>query len=71
MKRSVNEYGVEISVHECDVCGRQFTVCPPRNNGENVCLAVGCESYDVTRDVELFWDSLPIRRYPVSGEGDW
>lgn len=63
--RGTNQYGTEVSLHECPVCGRSFTVCPPRSEGDDVCLHVDCESYDVSRDAELFWGDLPIRRFPL------
>ena len=60
--RSVNQYGTEVSVHRCTVCGRRFTVCPPRPDGHDLCRHVDCESYDAALDVDMVWDSLPVRR---------
>lgn len=57
----VNEYGTPVSIHKCQACGDEYTVCPPcptENNGG--CLAPTCESYDPDRDVEgLFEGGSP------------
>ena len=47
-----NEYGTPISLHICDDCGAEFTVCPPSNEDWGGCLREGCESYDINRDVD-------------------
>ena len=53
----VNEYGTPVSVHTCTACGTRFTVCPPAGpHFGNECLAEGCSSYDISRDIGLFWD---------------
>lgn len=61
--RSLNEYGTEVSVHRCDACGGTFTVCPAvdENRFGGGCLAEGCPSYDITRDIDLFWDDPTLR----------
>jgi hypothetical protein len=70
-----NEYGTLVSVHICGeaVCGGAFTVCPatPADRfGDTFgdgCLAEGCPSYDISRDVGLFWDVDPdIVRVPIA-----
>lgn len=54
-----NAQGVLVSLHRCDTCGREFTVCPPiaesevEEKGWENCLDPSCESYDPMRDVDL------------------
>jgi hypothetical protein len=55
----LNDYHVVVSVHECEFCGSEFTVCPaqaPDVAGWEGCLGEGCESYDESRDFDLFFD---------------
>ena len=54
-----NEYGTQISVHACDVCGVSFTVCPARFPEEKreVCQVKPCASYDPACDVDLFMEN--------------
>jgi len=58
----INECGTEISIFTCESCGAEFTVCPvvPPDLLDQWagCMDEGCASYDVTRDVEIFWDAL-------------
>ena len=65
LQQTTNEYGTGVSQHRCDTCGNLFTVCPAieseqdvREKGWENCLAVGCDSYDVTRDVDLVWEGI-------------
>ena len=60
---TVNEFGTPVSVHTCDACGELFTVCPPVDIGKwgTGCLAEGCPSYDISRDIDLFWNDPTIR----------
>lgn len=48
----------------CVGCGMTWTGddCPPASPtfGDG-CLAEGCPSYDIRRDVDLFWDDPTIR----------
>ncbi len=59
---SVNQYGTFISIFKCKTCGDEFTVCPavPTDALDQwtECMSESCASYDVTRDVEIFWDAL-------------
>lgn len=57
---SKNEYGTPVSVHICDTCGTQFTVCPAILNekiGWENCLGIGCKSYDKNRDADRLFDN--------------
>lgn len=60
---TVNEFGTPVSVHTCEACGRMFTVCPPADpeTWGTGCLAEGCPSYDLRRDIDLFWDDPTIK----------
>lgn len=49
---SKNEYGTEISLHKCDVCGVEFSQCPARKQNDP-CQGIDCKSYDPNHDVEL------------------
>ena len=56
-----NEYGTLVSVHQCDICGNEFTVCPPimkDEGGWDGCQSEGCKSYDSDRDVDDIFDSM-------------
>lgn len=61
-----NEYGTLVSKHKCDTCGDVFTLCPPvspeevETKGWQNCLATHCPSYNIKRDIDLFWDMVPI-----------
>lgn len=50
------ESGTRVSLHLCDTCNREFTLCPavdPDKEGWENCLYWSCKSYDVKRDLEL------------------
>ena len=47
-----NKYGAAVSVHECNDCGDEFTVCPPAGENWGGCLSELCASYDINRDVD-------------------
>lgn len=47
-----NKYGTPVSLHKCDDCGNEFTVCPPAKENWGGCLSEICESYDINRDVD-------------------
>lgn len=61
---SVNEYGTPVSIHVCDDCENEFTVCPPSDDSWGGCLSEECESYDINRDVDalLFFGGKLRRR---------
>ena len=76
LRLTVNEYGSAVSEHRCDACGTVFTLCPgyPKLSGEEAdvkwggcCLGEGCESYDLSRDIDLIWDHVDIEREEVKG----
>lgn len=56
----VNEYGTPVSCHICESCGHPFTVCPPRTVEQwgTGCLGDECPSYDITRDVDMFFEPM-------------
>lgn len=59
-----NEYGQPVTVMVCEACGSLFTVTGDKSLeqwGGAVCLAEECDSYDVTRDVDLMFDIEPWR----------
>ena len=57
---STIEYGTKVTVHICDTCGRQFTICPVDTEGffGSDCLAVDCPSYDDRRDISKVWSGI-------------
>lgn len=58
----VNEIGTPVSEHVCESCGQGFTVCPavPSEKADEWrgCLADDCSSYDLARDIDIFWEPL-------------
>jgi len=67
LPQSVNEYGTPVSVGICDgqpdYCGREFTVCPAMDDERQErwghgCLADFCASYDLGRDIDMFFEPL-------------
>ena len=64
---TVNEYGVFESVHVCDICGDEYTVCPPVSEDSLLasgCTAPHCESYDPKLDADrLFGDDTGYDRW--------
>lgn len=60
LRYDFNEYGTKISVHRCDTCESEFTVCPavkPNSKNWEYCLADTCESYDPARDADVLFMS--------------
>jgi hypothetical protein len=59
LRESENEFGTRISVFTCDQCSEEFTVCPAvepwRHDEWTGCMAETCESYEPTRDAELYF----------------
>lgn len=54
----VNDYGTAVTLHRCDACGGEFSVCPAvsddaKDQWDN-CLSEDCGSYEPTRDAELY-----------------
>ena len=58
-----NDYGTTVTVFVCDRCGYIFTVTGDIDPDEwgTGCLAETCDSYDVTRDVDLMFEIEPWR----------
>jgi hypothetical protein len=57
-----NDYGTPTAWGNCDTCGRPYGVCPAPalekwGNWKN-CLADDCPSYDVSRDVDMFFEPM-------------
>lgn len=44
----LNEYGTQISLHECGACGRSYWVCPATPD-DDACVAPECPSFDPDR----------------------
>lgn len=72
---ALNEHGTPVTVIDCTACGKQVTVCPavdPEAWGEQ-CLTPDCSAYDITRDVDIWFDVAVehrlIVRALVDGEG--
>ena len=72
LRNNYNRFRTPVSVHRCDACGAEFTVCPPAKNDSDWdgCMAENCDSYDPSRDIDkLFdggspnikWEELPPR----------
>ncbi len=61
IRDDVNEYGTPVSVHKCQTCGVEFTLCPaiPDDKADQWpdCLADGCPSYDPERDMDVVFMS--------------
>ncbi len=57
IREAVNACGTPVSVHICETCGVEFTLCPviPDNKADQWpdCLADGCPSYDPERDMDV------------------
>jgi hypothetical protein len=67
---SVNEYGTPVSVLRCASCSAVVSLCPvstPEKWGDG-CLADTCASYDIERDVDLFFE--PLMDHGLIGRDD-
>lgn len=55
----VNEYGTPVSLFTCAWCGDDFSICPAadeeRRSDWDGCLAESCESYNPSRDADLYF----------------
>lgn len=62
----VNEHGTPVSLHTCDSCGHEFSVCPavPEDARDqwDGCMQEDCESYEPTRDADLYFGLGMIER---------
>jgi len=61
----VNEYGTLVSLHRCDTCGGEFSLCPavtPEKKGWGSCLGVECVSYDPRRDADKLFAAGEVKR---------
>ena len=58
---SINEQGTPVSVHDCQTCGGEFTLCPlvPDDKAHEWpdCLEPDCDSYDPHRDADILFQS--------------
>lgn len=60
-----NEYGTKISLHTCDECGQEFTVCPAQTY-DDTCGHPECTSYDSSRDVmSLIDEGAELKKFTV------
>lgn len=76
---ALNEYGTPVTVMVCTSCGHEFTVCPALPKGREVelwgteCLGDLCPSYDITRDIGIFFEPAAevglIRRQETRSNG--
>lgn len=56
---TVNDCGTPVTVMTCAACGHEFTVCPALPEGNDWgadCLGDLCPSYDIARDVDMFFE---------------
>lgn len=54
----IDKAGFRHSVHTCDACGENFTICPPvepGSPGDEDCGCEGCPSYDPDRDMDIMF----------------
>lgn len=56
LRDDVNEHGTPVSVHRCDWCGDEFTVCPPADGDWGGCQSLDCPSYDPDRDADALFE---------------
>lgn len=62
---ALNGHGTPVSVHICNDCGSQFTVCPAVDKDGSEwggCLATICISYDRKRDADRMFDEGRVKR---------
>ena len=71
IRNGVNEYNTPISIHICEFCGVEFTVCPAipdeKLDDWRGCMAPECESYDSERDGDKLFDEGKLIFFPK----DW
>ena len=50
----VNENGIPVYKNKCQICGRDYSICPIPENIEKwqTCLSPDCASYDPNRDLD-------------------
>ena len=69
IRDSHNQFGTKISIHRCDECWNEFTVCPAvENEGWENCLGPECSSYDADRDADRLFGSGRVLREEKGGE---
>ncbi len=65
-ENTFNEYGTIVSVHICETCSAEFTVCPAveeKNRDQwRYCLSLDCVSYDPDRDADKFFDKGVVKK---------
>lgn len=68
IRNDVNEFSTPVSVHICEFCGVEFTVCPPvpdeKLDDWRGCMALECKSYDPERDADKFFDEGKVIFFP-------
>ena len=73
MEENVNEFGSPVSVFTCESCGDVFTVCPvvPEDTRDQWtgCQAELCDSYDPSRDADLYFALGMVGGAPVGDGG--
>ncbi len=65
LKYDLNEYGTEVSVHNCEDCGTTFTICPahPEDAPDwGGCLGTTCTSYAIKRDAMFLFGQGKVKR---------
>lgn len=77
IREGINDYGTPVSWFNCDDCGDEFSVCPavPEDQRDewDGCMADTCTSYDIERDVSIFFEpmaeaGLIVRSAPKGNE---
>jgi hypothetical protein len=57
-----NEYGTDVAAGICDSCKKPYTICPAPDKADWVnwadCLSEECPSYNLDRDIDLFFEPM-------------
>jgi predicted molibdopterin-dependent oxidoreductase YjgC len=70
----INEYGTPVTEFTCTHCGHRVSVCPaiPLDELEERwgygCLGETCASYDIARDVDMFFEPAVEAGWIRSGD---
>jgi hypothetical protein len=76
LREGINDYGTPVSWFKCDACDGEFSVCPAvtedRYDEWTGCMADTCDSYDIVRDISIFFDAMVesgmLGRAPTSNQ---